>query len=109
MAITKNTQNTREAPTSTPAVSTLTDATPPRVIQKTPIIHQQHTRRNTPIPAIYEFNDPNRENNTQQQSPPTKPTSLVPNQRGCQPPRVANKRTVEGKIIGSKHNDVKNT
>ena len=108
-AIIKNTPNAREAPTTTPIVATSTDATSPRVIQKTPSIQQQQTRRNTPMPAINEVNKPNWGYDTQQQSPPTKPTSLVPNRRRCQPPRVEKKRTVEGKLIGSKRNDVKNT
>ena len=106
-AIIKNTQDAREAPTTTPTVSTSTDAISLRVIQKTPIIHQQRTLRNTPMTTIHEVNDPNQENNTQQQSHPTKPTSLVPNQRRCQPPRVSKKRTVDGQLIGSKRNDVK--
>ena len=78
-AIIKNTQDLREAPTTTPTLSIPTDATSPRAIQKTPIIHQQRTRRNTPMPAIHEVNEPNQENNTQQQSHPTKLTSLGPN------------------------------
>ena len=92
--IIKNTLNVREAPTATPIVSTSTDATSPRVIQKTPSVHQQRTRRNTPMPTINEVNEPNRENETQQQSTPTKPTILLPNRRRCQPPRVSKKRTV---------------
>ena len=64
-AIIENTQYAREAPTTTPTVSTSTDATSPRVIQKTPIIHQRRTRCNTPMPAIHEVNKPNRENSTQ--------------------------------------------
>ena len=39
-AIVKNTPTTGEAPTATPTVSTSTDATSPRVIQKTPSVHQ---------------------------------------------------------------------
>ena len=39
-AIIENTQDAREAPTTTPTVSTSTDATSPRVMQKTPIIYQ---------------------------------------------------------------------
>ena len=39
-AIIDNTPDAREAPNNTPTVSTSTDATSPRVIQKTPIIHQ---------------------------------------------------------------------
>ena len=107
-AIIENTQDAREASTTTPTVSTSTDATYPRVIQKTPIIHQRRTRPNTPMPAVHEVNEPNRENTTQQQSHPTKPTSLVPNRRRCQPPRVAKKHTLERQRIGSKRNDVKN-
>ena len=61
------------------------------------------------MPAIHEVNKPNREKNTQQQSHLTKPTSLVPKRRRCQPPRVAKKRTLEEQIIGSKRNGVKNT
>ena len=80
-AIIKNNQDAREAPTTTPTVSTSTDATSPRVIQKTPIIHQRRTCRNTPMPEIHEVNNPNRENNTQQKYHTTKPKSLVPNQR----------------------------
>ena len=38
----------------------------------------------------------------------TTPTSLVPNRRRYQPPRVAKKRTVEGQLIESKRNNVKN-
>ena len=108
-AIIKNTQDARDAPTTTPTVSTSTDATSPRVIQKTPIIHQRRTCRNTPMLAIHEVNKPNQENNTQQQSQPTKPTRLVPNRRRYQPPRVAKNRTVKGKLIERKRNDVKNT
>ena len=108
MEIIENTPNDREAPTTTPTVFISTDATSPRVIQKTPSVHQQRTRRNTPMSAINEVNDPNRENYTQQQSPPTKPTILVSNRRRCQPMRVAKKRTVEGQLIGSKRNDAKN-
>ena len=106
-AIIENTKDARNAPTTTPTVSTSTDATSPRVIQKTPIIHQRRTRRNTPMPEIHEVNKPNRENNTQQQFHPTKPTSLVPNRRMCQPLRVAKKRTVEGKLIGRKRKKIK--
>ena len=40
--------------------ATSTDATSPRVIQKTPSVHQQRTRRNTPMPTINEVNKPNR-------------------------------------------------
>ena len=58
-AIIENTQDSRDAHTTTPTASTSTDATYPRVIQKTPIIHQRRTRHNTPIPAIHEVNDPN--------------------------------------------------
>ena len=49
-AIIENTQDARDAPTTTPTVSTSIDATSPRVIQKTPIVHQRQTRRNTPMP-----------------------------------------------------------
>ena len=59
-AVIDNTQYVRDAPTTTPTVSTSTDATSPRVIQKTPIIHQQRTRRNTPMPEVHEVNEPNR-------------------------------------------------
>ena len=78
-----------------------------RVIQKTPSAHKRRTRRNTPMTAIDAFNEPNWYNDTQQQAPPAKPTILVPNRRQCQPPRVSKKRTVEGKLIGIKRNDVK--
>ena len=108
-AITENTQDAREASTTTTTVSTSKYATSLMVIQRTPIIHQRWTRRNTPMPAIHEVNETNRENNTQQQSHTTKPTSLVPNRRRCQPLRVKKKRTVEGQLIGSKRNDAKNT
>ena len=60
------------------------------------------------MPEIDEVNEPNLDNDTQQQSPTTKITSLVPNRHRCQPPMVAKKRTVEGQLIGSKRNDVKN-
>ena len=108
-AIIENTSNVREAPTATPTVSTSTYTTSPRVIQKTPSVHQRQTRRNMPMPTINEINDPNCKNDTQQKSPPTKPTILLPNRRRCQPPRMAKERTVEGQIIGSKYNDTKNT
>ena len=61
------------------------------------------------MPAIDEVNESNQDNDTQQQSLPTKPTSLVPNRLRCKPPRVTKNRTVEGQIIGSKRDDVKNT
>ena len=61
------------------------------------------------MPTINEVNEPNRDNDTQQQSPPTKHTILRPNLRRCQPPRVVEKRTVEGQLMGSKRNDAKNT
>ena len=108
-AIIKNTQDVRYAPTTTPTVSKSTDATSSRVIQKTPIVHQRRTCHNTPMSEIHEFNNPNRENDTQQQSPPTKPMSLVPNRRRCQPLRVAKKRTVEGQLIWGKRKNVKHT
>ena len=72
-------------------------------------VHQRRTRRNTPMPTINEVNEPNRENVTQQQSPPTKPMILVPYRLRCQPPRVTKKRTVEGQLIGIKRKDAKNT
>ena len=100
-AIIENTPTTREAPTATPTVSTSTDATSLRVIQETPRVHQRRTRRNTPMPKINKVNDPTRINETPQQSPPT--NSLI------QVPRVAKTHTVEGKIIGSKRNNTKNT
>ena len=58
---------------------------------------------------INEVNEPNRKNNTQQKYHPTKPTSILPYRRRCQPPRVAKNCTVEGQLIGSKHSNVKNT
>ena len=62
-------------------VSTSTDATSPRVIKKTPSVHQRRTRRNMPMQPTNEDNVPNHENETQQQSPSTKTTILVPNRR----------------------------
>ena len=38
--------------------------TDPRVHRKTPRIHQQHTRRNTPMPTITEFAEPHSETKT---------------------------------------------
>ena len=76
-AIIKNTPTTREAPTATPTVSTSTDATYLRLIQKTPRVYQRRTRCNTPMPTINEVKNPTRENDTQQQSPHTKSTILV--------------------------------
>ena len=108
-AIIENTPTTREASTATPTVSTSTDATSPRAIQKTSRVRQLQRRRKTPTPTINEVNDPARENETQQQSPPTKSTILVPNRPRCQPPRVTKRRTVEGKLIGSKRNKANNT
>ena len=60
------------------------------------------------MPTINEVNNPTRENETQQQSPHTKSTILLPSQRQYRPPRVAKNRTVEGQVIGSKLNNVKN-
>ena len=107
-AIIENTPNAREAPTATPTVPTSTDATYPRVIQKTPSVHQRQTRRNMPMPTINEVNEPTGENETPQQFPPTNSTILVPNRHWYQPPRVEKTRTVEGQLIGSKRNNAKN-
>ena len=107
--IIKNTPNAREAPTATPTVSTSTDAASPRVIKKTSSIQQQRRRRNTPIQTISEVKNPTSENETQQQSPLTKSRILVPHRRWCQPTRVAKNCTLEGKLIGSKCKDAKNT
>ena len=60
------------------------------------------------MPTINEVNDPTRENVTKQQSLHRKSTILVPSQRRYQPPRVAKNGTVEGQLIGSKRNNVKN-
>ena len=77
-AIIDNTPSTRDAPTATPTVSTSTDATSPRVIQEIPIFHQRQTLRSTPMPKIDEVNNPTRENETPQQSPPTNYPTQVP-------------------------------
>ena len=61
------------------------------------------------MPTINEVNEPTRESETPQKSPPTKSTILVPNRRRCQPPRVAKTRTLEGRLISSKRNNAKNT
>ena len=63
-AINENTPSTRMAPTTTQTVSKLIDATSPRVIKKKPRVHQQRTRRNTPMPTKNEVNEPTRENKT---------------------------------------------
>ena len=55
-AIIENTPNVRDSPTATPIVSTSTDATYQRMIQKTPRVHQRRTRCNTPMPTINEVN-----------------------------------------------------
>ena len=59
-SIIDNTQDVRDAPTTTPTVSTSKNAISPRVIQKTPIIHRRRTRHKTPMPAIHEFNETDR-------------------------------------------------
>ena len=96
MVIVENKPNAREAPITTPTVSTSTDAKSPRLIQKTPSIHRRRKHRNTQMSEINESNNPNWESDTQQQSPTTKPTSLVPKRLWCQPQRVTKKRTIEG-------------
>ena len=56
-AIIENTPTTREDPTATPTVSTSTDTTSPRLIQKTLSVHKLQTRRNTHMTTINEVNE----------------------------------------------------
>ena len=81
--------------------TTSTDATSPTVVRAMPWVHQRQTRRNTPMPTIFEVEEP-----PERTAPPSEATA-PPKARRVQPTRRAKSRTVHGQLIGSKRNNVK--
>ena len=109
--ILENRQEPRVGTSQPPRVvgeaTTSIDATSPKVIKKTPLVHQRQTRRNTPMPTIMEGDEATRANKdiiTQGIKAPAARRARPPptSQQLIRPTRIQ-----DGEIIGSKRNHYK--